>query len=125
MMVMWSEQFFDQLDQNGNGVLTFKEFKESLMQKLDPCQGLANLAHFKATMMQSFSNPKDAFDVLDMNKDGTVTKDEWLEMLGNVGKDKGWDDHTTLLMDDYGAAFFDQMDTNLNGELTFKEFKSN
>lgn len=125
MMTLWSTQFFDSLDVNGNGLLTFTEFKDSLAKKLDPCQGLANLAHFKVIMKKSFENPKDAFDMLDINGDGNVTKEEWLQALSIVGKEHKWSSDTMMLMDDFGEAFFDQMDTNLNGELTFKEFKEN
>mmetsp|Transcript_96593 Transcript_96593/g.273078 ORF Transcript_96593/g.273078 Transcript_96593/m.273078 type:complete len:224 (-) Transcript_96593:124-795(-) len=125
MMQLWAGKFFDGMDSNGNGLLTFTEFKANLARKLDPYQGLANLDHFKATMKQSFRNPKNAFDMLDLNGDGTVQKEEWLQALGKVGRNAGWDEATMALMDDFGAAFFDQMDTNLNGELSFKEFKEN
>mmetsp|Transcript_75561 Transcript_75561/g.161934 ORF Transcript_75561/g.161934 Transcript_75561/m.161934 type:complete len:239 (-) Transcript_75561:85-801(-) len=125
MMMIWGENFFDEMDTNGNGMLTFKEFRDNLMKKLDPCQGLSNLAHFKATMRQSFENPKDAFDMLDVNGDGSVSKEEWLKTLSSVGRSVDWDQHTLQLMEDFGAAFFDQLDTNLNGELSFKEFKYN
>merc|ERR1712183_323981 len=121
----WADRFFDELDLNGNGMLTFAEFKDALKGKLEPCQGLANLAHFKATMKQSFKDPKDAFDMLDVNGDGTVSKDEWLATLAKVGRSAKWDENTMCMMEDFGEAFFDQMDTNLNGDLSFKEFKEN
>lgn len=125
MMKIWGEQFFNELDLNGNGLLTFMEFKVALVKKLGPCQGLANLSRFKECMKQSFSNPKDAFELLDVNGDGKVTKTEWLQTLGMVGESVGWDEATLDMMDDFGAAFYDQLDTNLNGELSYKEFKEN
>mmetsp|Transcript_3538 Transcript_3538/g.9626 ORF Transcript_3538/g.9626 Transcript_3538/m.9626 type:complete len:205 (-) Transcript_3538:269-883(-) len=103
MMLRWGEQFFEQVDSNGNG----------------------NLAQFKEIMKKSFKDPKEAFNMLDADKNGEVDKEEWLATLAEVGKSAGWDTKTVSIVEDFGEAFFDQMDTNLNGVLSFKEFKEN
>jgi len=125
MMLRWGEQFFEQVDSNGNGELTFEEFKENLKRKIEPQLGLGNLAQFKEIMKKSFKDPKEAFNMLDADKNGEVDKEEWLATLAEVGKSAGWDTKTVSIVEDFGEAFFDQMDTNLNGVLSFKEFKEN
>mmetsp|Transcript_32720 Transcript_32720/g.50760 ORF Transcript_32720/g.50760 Transcript_32720/m.50760 type:complete len:229 (+) Transcript_32720:2-688(+) len=83
------------------------------------------LAKFKEVMKKSFSNPKDAFLYLDRDGDYLVTREEWLAALEDAGKSVGWDAETMAMMRRSGETFFRQMDSNGNGELTFKEFKDN
>jgi len=122
MCTRFADEFFEQMDINGDGELAFDEFKKSLSKKIDPGRD-PNLVKFRATMKKSFKNPRDAFDMLDIDGNHIVTKDEWMECLGNVARVGKWDHSAITMCIKYGEEFFDQMDLNGNGELVFEEFK--
>jgi Ca2+-binding EF-hand superfamily protein len=125
MMLQYGEKFFNVVDSNGNGELTYDEFKENLTRKIEPTLGTANLAEFKKLLLGSFANPRDAFDSLGLNSDGDVAKEEWLACLAQLGKKQNWGPRYMDMVDSCAEAFFDLMDTNMDGLLLFSEFKEN
>ncbi len=58
---------FDCLDVDGNGTISFKEYQISL----------------KALGETSEENIKFAFDSIDTNKDGTISRDEYAKVRSN------------------------------------------
>jgi len=123
MMSKYGEQFFTQMDTDKNGILTYKEFKENL--KLRLTEEVENFGRFREVLKISFKNPKVAFDMLDRDGDQLITREEWIATLGSVGEHCGWQQSDMEMMECWGNKFFDQMDTNSDGELCFKEFKEN
>jgi len=88
-------------------------------------EAAANLGKFKHVMKRTFKKPKEAFNVLDKDGDGNVTKEEWLTTLLEVGEQQKWGLRITQMMQREGNMFFEEMDSNGNNELTFQEFKDN
>ncbi|KAF9972003.1 calmodulin-like 3 [Actinomortierella ambigua] len=58
-------------------------------------------------------NIKDQFNALDLDRDGTITQDEFAKALENANRTPG--DYDTL-------KFFNQADHNKDGKITFNEF---
>lgn len=123
MMGAYGDTFFNQMDTNKNGVLTYKEFKTNLKHQLN--EELENFGMFREILKANFKKPKDAFAKFDRNSNNIVSKEEWQSTLSNVGQSLEWDRGTMEIIDRWGESFFNQMDTDGNGELTFGEFKEN
>jgi len=120
VMSRFGVAFFDQMDLDGGGTLAFAEFKKGLVHKLHPNENRGkSIAKFRAALNKKFQHPKDAFDILDKQGSGTVTREEWMACIGDLARAVKWDKGTL----DFGEALFDEMDVDRSGEVNADEFK--
>ena len=57
---------------------------------------------------------RDAFDVYDINKDGTITKSELVDAMKLLGED---------ISEDYAEIVISKVDNDKDGKVDFEEFK--
>lgn len=61
------------------------------------------------------STCRDAFDVYDMDKDGTISKAELIHTLRVMGEE---------ITEDYAEIVLSKIDKDKDGKINFEEFKS-
>ena len=95
---LWQE-VIEQSDQNGDGVIDFEEF-------ISACVSRQVLHNEKAIKM--------AFNILDKNKDGRLTLDDFDDMFASYGG--------TFDNDDLWNQLLAEADTNNDGAISYEEF---
>ncbi|NXC22777.1 CSEN protein, partial [Corythaeola cristata] len=101
---------FDAFDADRNGALCFQDFAVGLSVLL------RGTVHQKLTW---------AFNLYDINKDGCITKEEMLEIMKSIYDMMGRCTHPTLRDSapaEHVELFFQKMDRNGDGVVTFEEF---
>ncbi|XP_074664081.1 calsenilin isoform X2 [Strix aluco] len=101
---------FDAFDADRNGALCFQDFVIGLSVLL------------RGTVHQKL---KWAFNLYDINKDGYITKEEMLEIMKSIYDMMGRCTHPTLRDSapaEHVELFFQKMDRNGDGVVTFEEF---
>ena len=94
------EQIIEECDYNGDGVIDFQEFMSACIDR---------------KVLRNEDDVKIAFKILDTNKDGTISLDDFDDLFNSYGGAKMENDvWETLLM---------EADKNGDGVVSFEEFK--
>lgn len=128
-------ELFEEYDRNGDGVISYKEFKTSLagtnltneevlrlFKDVDvDNSGSIDYSEFLAATMETrgrieTQRLREVFDRLDCDRSGLVTKDDIKELLSKDAK------RGRKITDSMVNYIFDELDTENAGEINFEEF---
>eukprot|EP00928_Gymnodinium_smaydae_P015617 TRINITY_DN15787_c0_g1_i1.p1 TRINITY_DN15787_c0_g1~~TRINITY_DN15787_c0_g1_i1.p1 ORF type:complete len:276 (-),score=73.43 TRINITY_DN15787_c0_g1_i1:399-1226(-) len=108
------DAWFDEVDADGNGSITFKEWCELMIQKIR-C----------AAQMDDFVN---LFKEFDFDGNGEIDREEFVCALQNMQKTRCCDEkllpYIDSLSDEDMCKLFDQADVNHDGSIQYSEFVS-
>lgn len=116
------KKVFEQLDINGNGRITWEEFKASLFPTaVEQVTSSGEVLAAQAPAQEkALAQLKTLFDAMDVNNNSTVSREE---LEGQLGRDESF---RSLIRDagmDPDFHVFEQLDTNADGSVTWEEFR--
>lgn len=94
------QEIMEKLDFNGNGSIDYSEFA---------------IANIDMNKLLSEDKLKEAFELFDIDRGGSITTDEIKKILGNGNKSE--------IDDNEWERILDEVDADGNGEIDFEEFK--
>jgi len=109
-----TDSLFYQLDVDGDGYLTLKDFQTETQSS--PIDG--QFSHLEQQMLNYFrTNVQQAIQRFDLNRDGMVEKNEAIQIF----QQSGLDGDTAQQITD---SLFHQLDVDGDGYLSLKDFKT-
>jgi Ca2+-binding EF-hand superfamily protein len=110
------EQYFDKLDSDGDGYIEFTDY-DNKVDELCMAAGVPpNSPKAKKVRAQYYSHFNEIAKIIDVDHDGMISKEEWLEKLDTLPSSLTTEN--TALVD----ALFDLFDQDGDGKISLGEF---
>ena len=95
------QEMISQYDKNNDNKITFDEFLSLMARQIQASE--------------EFDKVEEAFKLMDLDKDGFITKTELRQMMSKFGE---------ILTDEELNAMIDEADTNKDGKVDINEFRA-